>query len=189
MDLTEAIRRRRMVRHYTGAAVPPDSLHRIVGAALAAPSAGDSQGISLITVTEPGRISEIAAACGEDHWVARGRPRWMSTAGALVVLCLEPDVYRSRYSAPDKNPAVVATIPWWWVDGGAALEAILIATVAEGLAAGFQGGHRCEPARPLLAIPEGVIVLGIVTIGEEAPGGSRPAARSKRSGRAHRERW
>lgn len=190
MDLAEALRRRRMVRHYTGAAIAPDALERIVAAGLSGPSAGWAQGVSVITVVAPERVAAIARACGEEDWTARGFDPWLSTAGAHLVICLEPEVYRSRYAAPDKDSRVLERVPWWWVDGGAALMAILLAAVAEGLAAGLHGGHGTDPIRPLLGIPDDVVVLGIVTIGHAAPDRrSASLAAGPRPGRIHRERW
>ncbi|MBI5156622.1 MAG: nitroreductase family protein [Acidimicrobiia bacterium] len=190
MDLAEALRRRRMVRHYTGAAVAPDDVERIVAAGLSGPSAGWAQGVSVVTVTEPKRLAAIATACGEDDWVARGFDAWLSTAGAHLVICLEPEVYRSRYAAADKDPTVLERVPWWWVDGGAALMAMLLAAVDAGLAAGFHGGHAADPIRPILGIPDGVVVLGIVTVGHAAPDRrSGSLAAGPRSGRIHREHW
>ncbi|HLE38381.1 MAG TPA: nitroreductase family protein [Acidimicrobiia bacterium] len=190
MDLAEALRRRRMVRHYTGAPVAPDALDRIVAAGLSAPSAGWAQGIAIVVVTDPMRIAAIAAACGEAQRVERGFDPWLSTAGAHLVICLEPAVYRTRYSAPDKDPGVLEAIPWWWVDGGTALMAMLLTAVAEGLAAGVQGGHRAAPIRPLLGIPDDVVLLGIVTVGHPAPDRrSSSLEAGPRPGRVHRERW
>ena len=190
MDLAEALRRRRMVRHYTGAAVSVEAVDRIVAAGLSGPSAGWAQGIAVVTVTGRDRITAIAEVCGEAEWTARGFAPWLSTAGAHLVICLEPAVYRARYDAPDKDPAVLERVPWWWVDGGAALMAILLAAVSEGLAAGFHGGHGTDPIRPLLGIPDDVLVLGIVTVGHPAPDHrSASLAFGPRPGRVHPERW
>ena len=190
MDLAEALRRRRMVRHYTGAAVAPDALDRIVAAGLSAPTAGGAQGTAIVTVTAAERIAAIAAACGEPDWTSRGFDPWLSTAGAHLVLCVEPEIYRERYSHPDKQPAVLEAVPWWWVDGGAALMAMLLAAVAEGLGAGFHGGHRSAAIRPLLGIPDAVVVVGIVTIGHAAPPRRARTRRHRpRPGRVHRETW
>jgi nitroreductase len=190
MELTEALRRRRMVRRYTGEPVDPGSLDRIVAAGLSGPSAGWAQGISAVVVADPARIAEVAAACGEERYIARGFDPWLSTAGAHIALCVEPEVYRTRYSEPDKVPAVLDAIPWWLVDGGAALMAILLAVVDEGLAAGFHGAHGAGPVADLLGIPGDVELLGIVTIGH--PAADRRSAsldRGRRPGTVHRETW
>lgn len=190
MEFAEALRRRRMVRRYTDAPITSDAIDRIVAAGLSAPSAGFAQGISIIAVTEPARIVAIAAACGEAEWVQRGFEPWLSTAPAHLVICLEPEVYRARYVAADKDPGVLTAVPWWWVDGGAVLMGVLLATVAEGLAGGFQGGHRTGSVPALLGIPDEVILLGIVTVGHPAP--DRPSSsleRGERAGRVHRETW
>lgn len=190
MELAEALRRRRMVRRYTDTPITPDAIDRIVAAGLSAPSAGFAQGVSIIAVTEPARIVAIATACGEAEWVHRGFGPWLSTAPAHLVICIEPEVYRNRYAEADKDSEVLATNPWWWVDGGAALMAMLLATVAEGLAAGFQGGHRTGSVRSLLGIPDDVILLGIVTVGHAAPDRrSSSLDRGEREGRVHRETW
>jgi FMN reductase [NAD(P)H] len=190
MEFREVLRRRRMVRRYTGDPVPTDSLDRILSAAVHGPSAGWSQGISVVAVTDPGRVRAIAGACGEDEYVAAGFDRWLSTAGAMIVLCVEPAVYRARYSEPDKDLAALEGVPWWWVDGGAALMAILLAVVDEGLAAGFHGVGGIDAVRAMLGIPAEVEVVGIVTVGHPASDRrSGSLARGRRAGTIHREHW
>ena len=50
MDLRDILKRRRMVRHYTGEAIPRETLERIVATVRRAPSAGFSQGQRLLVV-------------------------------------------------------------------------------------------------------------------------------------------
>lgn len=190
MELSEALRRRRMVRRYTGDPVSHSALDRILDSATRGPSAGWSQGISVVAVTDRNSIAAIALACGEERYVAKGFDPWISTAGALVVLCVEPAVYRARYSEPDKDPATLEGTPWWWVDGGAALMAMLLTTVDEGLAAGFHGAGGMDQVATLLGIPDGVEIVGIVTIGHPAPDRrSGSLARGRRPGTVHRDAW
>ena len=190
MDFADVLRRRRMVRRYTGAPVDPTALERILDAATRGPSAGWAQGIAVVAVTDPTTIAAIAVACGEERHIAGGFDPWLSTAGAMVVLCVEPEVYRTRYSEPDKNPAALEGVPWWWVDAGAALMAILLATVNEGLAAGYHGGAGMDEVRAILGIPDDVETVGIVPIGHPAPDRrSGSLKRGRRPGTVHRERW
>jgi len=189
MDLAEALRRRRMVRNYTGDPIDPTALDRIVAAGLSGPSAGNSQGISLVSVTDRARIAQIARLCGEESYVERGFDRWLSSAGAHLVVCVEPEAYRARYAEPDKDPSALEGVPWWWVDGGAALMAVLLAVVSEGLAAGFHGGSLDEVAA-LLGIPGDVEILGLVTVGHPAPDRrSGSLDRGPRQGRDRRGAW
>lgn len=190
MELRDALRRRRMVRNYTGEPLPAAALDRIVDAGLRGPSAGWSQGISAVVVDDPERIGQIAVLCGEDDYVASGFDRWLSSAGADIVLCVEPGVYRKRYSEPDKDPAALEGVPWWWVDGGAALMAILLAAVDEGLGAGVHGARGLDAVGALLGIPDEVEVLGLITIGHPAPDRrSGSLDRGHRPGRDHRGSW
>jgi nitroreductase len=190
MDLGDALRRRRMVRNYTGESVAPAVLDRIIAAGLGGPSAGWSQGISLVVVDDPEEIDEIARLCGEADYVSSGFDPWLSSAGVHLVLCVEPAVYRARYSEPDKNPAALEGVPWWWVDGGAAMMAILLAAVDEGLGAGLHGSRGMDEVRSLLAIPAEIEILGLMTIGRPAPDRrSGSLARGARPGRIHRGRW
>ena len=192
MELSDAIRRRRMVRRFTGEAVEAGAIDRIVAAGLSGPTAGHSQGISVVLLTDPDDVAAAAADCGEAGYTERGFDPWLSTAGALAVLCVEPTTYRRRYAEPDKDPSVVEAIPWWWFDGGAALGFMLLTAVDEGLAAGFHGGHRIGGLRERLGIPDGIEVAGIVAIGHPAPDrrsssldrGKRPEADV-----VHRGRW
>lgn len=184
------VARRHMVRRYRPEPIDPAPLERIARAALRGPSAGYSQGVSVVVVTDAEQRAAIARLGDEAAWVARGRGPWLSPAPAHLVLCLEPAAYRRRYARPDKDPAALA-VPWWWVDGGAALSLLLLAAVDEGLAAGFLGAHALPGLGELLGLPEGVIPLGVVTVGHPAEEAARQAPRHRRpdSAALHREHW
>lgn len=183
------VARRHMVRRYRPDPIDPDALQRIARAARRGPSAGHAQGVSMVVVTDPARRRAIADLAGEADWVARGRAPWLSPAPAHLVLCVEPDTYRERYARPGKDPAALS-VPWWWVDGGAALSLVLLAAVDEGLAAGFLGAHRLPGLEDLLGLPAGVVPLGVITVGHPADD-SDVRARPRRPARAvlHGERW
>lgn len=195
MEFVDVVGRRRMVRAYTADPVEPAALDRVLDAARRAPSAGFSQGQSFVVVTDPGRRAAVAAVCGEPAAVARGLPRWVSTAPVLVVPCVRPGDYTDRYSAPDKagsRPPAERPVPWWWVDGGQALMLVLLAAVDEGLAAGLLDVEDRDGLRGLLGVPPDVEPLGVVTVGHPAPdrpSGSLRRGRRPRDEVVHRERW
>ena len=197
MEFAEVVRRRRMVRNYTDEPVDPEALERILDAGMHIPSAGFSQGVFLVAVTDDDTRREIARLSGEDEYVEAGFDPWISGAPVHVVVCVSADVYAKRYSAPDKggpnNPLASAEnwpVPYWWVDGGAAMQNLLLAAVDEGLAAGFLGSHRMPEIKDLLDIPPEVAPIGIVTIGHPAPDRrSTSLKRGRRPDTIHRERW
>lgn len=191
MELADAVRRRRMVRNYTGEPVDPAALARIVDLARRAPSAGFSQGQTFVIVTEPRRRRALAAACDEPAYLARGFEPWLSRAPAHVIPCVEPQRYHRRYAEADKassTPPAAWEVPFWWVDGGQALQLLLLAAVDEGLAAGFVAVDSGR-IRPVLELPEEVAPLGLVTIGHPAP--DRPSSSVARGRRdwSDQVRW
>lgn len=175
MEFRDVVRRRRMVRNYTDEPVDHDAVDRIVQAAVKAPSAGFSQGQRFVVVTDPEARMAVAMAGGEDLYVVDGFDPWISKAPVHIVVCVDKGVYLRRYSEPDKtgpdgDPSTEAdwVVPFWWVDAGASMMAILYAAVDEGLAAGFLGAQAFEELHATLAIPEDVSIVGICTIGHPA---------------------
>ncbi len=195
MEFNEVIRQRRMVRNYQPHPVFPEAVKRIVTAGLSAPSAGYSQGQSLIVVTDPQIRAQIARSAGEQKYLARGFDPWLSTAPVHVVVCVSADAYHRRYREGDKQGADSEApwpVPYWWVDAGATLMAVLLAAVDEGLAAGFLGAHAVPGLSRLLEIPEDAAPVGVVTIGYPAPdrrSGSLARGTRPRSETAHFQRW
>jgi FMN reductase [NAD(P)H] len=174
MELAEALRRRRMVRNYDpDRPVARELVERIVAAAQRAPSAGFSQGQRLVVVMDPDRRRRVAEICDEPEYVAAGFDPWVSRAPVLIVPCVSEEIYRARYREPDKRRPgegeMEWPVPYWWVDAGATLMLILLATVDEGLAAGFLGTHRLADLQAELDLPADMLPIGVVTIGYPLP--------------------
>ncbi len=197
MEFAQVVKRRRMVRNYTGEPVGPDVLDRILDTGVRIPSAGFSQGVFLVAVTDAETRGEIARLCGEEEYVADGFDPWISGAPVHILVCVSSAVYADRYAAADKggpdSPLADADnwpVPYWWVDGGAAMQNLLLAAVDEGLAAGFLGSQRMPEIKTLLGIPDNVSPIGIVTVGHPAPDRkSGSLKRGRRPDTIHRERW
>jgi nitroreductase len=196
MEFKEVIRRRRMVRNYSPEPVAPDVLDRIVNAGLRAPSAGNSQGFGFVVVTDPATRQAIARVAEEEEYVAAGFDPWISRAPAHIVITVSEEVYRDRYREPDKlgpdGEEIDWPVPYWWIDSGAALMAVLLAAVDEGLAAGFLGVHSVPDLNVVLGIPAHHTPIGVVTVGHPLPdrrSGSLARGRKPRETVVHRERW
>lgn len=196
MEFREVVRRRRMVRNYADAEVDPAAVERILDTARRAPSAGFSQGHRFVVVTSTEGRRRIAELAHEPEYVAKGFEPWISRAAVHVVVCVDEGAYHRRYREPDKLDAsgneIDWPVPYWFVDAGAALMLLLQAAVDEGLAAGFAGSHSMDDLRAELQIPDGVHVIGVVTIGHpgtehRAGSGARP--RLPLADVVHHERW
>jgi nitroreductase len=173
MEFREVLERRRMVRNYRDDPIDTESLSRVAAAAFRAPSAGNSQGVSVVVVTDGHRRQAIADLADEAAYVASGFDPWISRAPAHIVISISEQIYHDRYREPDKVDDRVEEITWpvpyWWVDAGAAMMAVLLAAVDEGLAAGFLGVHSIPDLRKLLEIPDHFSPIGLITVGQPAP--------------------
>jgi len=173
MEFKEVLEQRRMVRNYREVPIDPASLSRVASAALRAPSAGNSQGISVVVVTDRHRRQAIADLGDESAYVAAGFDPWISRAPAHIVISISEQIYHDRYREPDKiddrGEEISWPVPYWWVDAGAAMMAVLLAAVDEGLAAGFLGVHSIPDLRNLLEIPDHFSPIGLITVGHPAP--------------------
>ena len=196
MDFSEVVRKRRMVRHFTGEPVAPEVIERIVALARQAPSAGFTQGQSFVVVTRPELKQELARLCGEEGYVKGGFHPFISGAPVLVVPCTSEAAYHRRYQERDKirpdGTEIVWPVPYWHMDIGCAVMVLLLAVVDEGLAAGFAGAHDLDAVRALLGIPAEVTPVGVIPIGHPAPDVPSPSlarGRKSESDYVRRERW
>jgi len=202
MDFADVLKGRRSVRAYDGRPVPREMLERITNAAVVrAPSAGFSQGLRLVVVTDPATRKEIAIAAAEEELVAQGRPRWKADAPVhIVVLTREAD-YHERYQQADKLTITGGTelewpAPYWYVDAGAAVMALMFAAIDEGLVTAIFGVTDVPALRLALDLPDDVEFVAVVTMGypAEADDASKSSSvfsqrRKSRDDVVHWERW
>src|SRR3954452_2543362 len=182
--------------------VAEESVERIVRTIRRAPSGGFSQGQSLGVVTDADLRRRIAAAFEERRYVETGSSPFVSTAPLHVVISANERLYHDRYNEADKlsqtgGVEITWPVPYWFVDAGALMMLIQLASIDEGLASAFIG-HR-EQKRifdELLGLPEEVVPIGLALIGPPADdplrdrGTSRLEERRRALGEVvHRERW
>jgi FMN reductase [NAD(P)H] len=175
MDFADVLRRRKAVRNYVDEAIPRETLERVLARGRKIPSAGHSQGLRLVVVTDEAVRRKIALLAEEPEYVELGLDPWISRAPVHVVVCVREADYHARYEEPDKLREDGTEIPWavpyWFVDAGMAVMLLWLAALDEGLAAGIFGMHE-EPwnaLKDLLGIPDDVTPVGILTLGKAAP--------------------
>ena len=186
MELTDAIRRRRMVRSYDPTRpVPPEVVTRLLEHAIRAPSAGFSQGWDFLVLrrdADRDLFWDVTSGAGApDQWL-----QGMRTAPLLVVCLSDKDAYLERYAAPDKgwtdrDPARWP-VPYWDVDTGMAALLMLLTAVDQGLGCCFFGvpPERHDALRTAFAVPAGRTPVGVVGVGYPAPDRRSPSLRRGR---------
>lgn len=199
MDFVSVVRRRRMVRAFTAGPVDPEVLERILHAGRRGPSAGNTQGTELLVLAgaeETARYWDVTLPAER-----RAGFRWpgLLEAPVLIIPCVQPGAYVSRYGEEDKAATGLGEhvdawpVPYWHVDGGMAAMLVLLAAVDEGLGALFFGIFDHEPAvREAFAIPTTHQPIGTIAIGHPAP--DQPGRSSSRPRRPaaeviHRGGW
>ena len=182
MEFRDVLSRRRSVRTYAERPVPRDVLERITDAAVVrAPSAGFSQGLRLVVVTDPDTRREIAVAGAEEELAAKGRQPWKAAAPVhVVVLCREDD-YHERYQAPDKlritgGRELDWPAPYWYVDAGAAVMTLMLAAIDEGLETAIFGVPDLEALQRMLGLPDDLKFVAVVTMGYPTEGADEPSS-------------
>jgi nitroreductase len=168
MELTELIRRRRMVHEFDPRPPPPDVLDRILESALHAPSAGFSQGLALIVLEEPDQLKWF--------WETTGGSHFGSPPPVIVIPIPDKRAYLERYSLPDKGgpegeQAKEAGWPvaYWDIDAAMASMLMLLKAVDEGVGGWFFGFSQGE--RQLLeglGVPQGLRPIGALAFGYKA---------------------
>jgi FMN reductase [NAD(P)H] len=200
VEFRDVLERRRAVRTYDPRPVPREILERITNAAVVrAPSAGFSQGLRLVVVTDPETRKEIAIAAAEEELAAQGRPRWKADAPVHVVVLVREADYHARYQRQDKLEITGGTeiewpAPYWFVDAGAAAMALMFAAIDEGLDTAIFGATDVPALKRALHVPDDVHFVVIVTMGYPASADSFPeqaksAFNQRRKPRAEVVHW
>jgi FMN reductase [NAD(P)H] len=200
VDFREVLSRRRAVRTYDPRPVPRDVLERIANAAVVrAPSAGFSQGLRLVVVTDSAIRQEIAVAAAEEELATQGRPRWKADAPVHVVVLVREADYHERYQQRDKLEVTGGTeiewpAPYWYVDAGAAAMALMFAAIDEGLATAIFGVTDVPALKRTLGIPDDVHFVAVVTMGyptadDAFPEEAKSAFKQRRKPREEVVRW
>ena len=186
MELTDVIRRRRMVRSYDPTRpVPDEVVARLLEHAIRAPSAGFSQGWDFLVLRADADRDlfwdATSGAGAPDQWL-----QGMRTAPLLVVCLSDKNAYLERYAAPDKgwtdrDPARWP-VPYWDVDTAMAALLMLLTAVDQGLGGCFFGvpPERHDALRTAFAVPPGRTPVGVVSVGYPAPDRRSPSLRRGR---------
>lgn len=201
MEVGDALRRRRMCRDFLGDPLAPALVEQVLDAANAAPSAGNTAALALLVLNGPdevGRYWDVTLPEGPRR-AGFGWPGLLR-APVLVLPYVEPDAYARRYAEDDKAGTGLGAgteawpVPYWWIDGGAAVMAMLVSATDLGLGALFFGQfHHQAAVSGSFGVPDGWRSLGTLALGhpagDHAPGRSAGRGRRRAPQVVHRGAW
>lgn len=153
MNLYEAIAKRRSVRKFQQLPVSLEMMMRLVDAARVAAQGSNMQPMKYVLVQERALLGPIFATVRWAGAIApEGNPADNERPMAYIVVLADTEIKKAGYD----------------VDAGAAVENILLATVAEGLGACWLGAIERDSIRDILRIPEHYIIHTMVALGYPA---------------------
>ena len=199
MELSDAVRRRRMTRNFTAAPLDRAVLDGLLELALRAPSAGNTQGREFVVLAGAEETARYWGATTDQDWRDRSRRvAGLARAPVVVLAFSDPDAYVGRYREADKarldGTEVDWVVPYWHVDAAFAVQTLLLAASDHGIGAAFLGNFRGEQdLKDVLGVPPGRRWLGAVLLGEPAlpdpPSTSASRPRRPLDDAVHRGGW
>jgi nitroreductase len=187
-DFRELVASRKMVRAFRNDSIDRELFARLVDTASRSPSAGKTQGWSLLALEGPATETFWSATMSGE---TRAEFRWKHLfATPMIVLSFaDPQAYLDRYAEPDKSRAASVAppnasraesrpglgesldawpTPYWTVDASFATMTLLLAAHDAGLGALFFGVFRGEDElRRALGVPARLQLIGAIALGYE----------------------
>ena len=170
--LKELLLNRRVVRNYLETNEEFPNLSDIPKLTIKIPTAGFSRGIEIVSVENKENIKKLAIYANEESYLKKGYGKWLSNSKAIFLILINEQAYHERYKELDKQNQTSSSnwsVPYWYLDAGAAMMNCLLLVEETGLKSGFLGSHNMEiqKIKSLLVIPEDIEILGFVTAGVE----------------------
>ena len=200
LSVVDAVASRRMIRSFQPDALTVDELELLIDAAHRGPSAGNTRSLELLVLAGDEASQYWDATLSESRRESFPWPGLLR-APVLLIPYVDPGRYVDRYAEPDKSRTGLGTsvdvwpVPYWWVDGGAAVENVLLTAAALGLGACFFGQFEHEVAlRDRFEVPETFRAIGTIAVGyadaeAEQQSGSARRPRRPTEVTTHRGRW
>lgn len=191
MELRRALETRRMTRDFSEEAVSDELIHDLVGLSLRSPSAGKTQGWSLLILTGSSRDEFWDLSLHIDRRPTFAWPGLLR-APVIALSFADPGAYVARYAEPDKAHTGLGEgadrwgAPYWTIDGSMATMALLLAAHDAGLGALFFAVfNSTDEIRRHFGVPDELQLLGAVALGwPNEVSGQRRGASSARPRRA-----
>ena len=192
--LKELLLNRRVVRNYLETNEEFPNLSDIPKLTIKIPTAGFSRGIEIISVENKQNIKKLAIYANEESYLKKGYGKWLSNSKAIFLILINEEAYHERYKELDKQNQTSSSnwsVPYWYVDAGAAMMNCMLLVEETGLKSGFLGSHNMEKQKikSLLVIPEDIEILGFVTAGVEGDSANFKKENLNKKKLLHKEKY
>jgi nitroreductase len=175
MEVLEAMKTRRSIRHYKPDPVDDKTLETVMEAARWAPSWGNTQCWRFVVVRDSSIKTEMANTLIEtvekpDGTIYNPSFRAITQAPVVIVVCAK--LGRSGFKAG--NVPVTDKGDWYMFDVALAMQNLALAAHALGLGTVHVGAFDAEKATKILNVPEGFCVVEMMPLGFPEREGKAP---------------
>jgi nitroreductase len=185
-----------MARDFSEEPIARPLIEQLVANGTRIPSAGYSQGVAFVVLTDPGQRRLFWETTSGPEWRGESESVPLTRAPVVIVPLAHKQAYLDRYALPDKAHTPLSReehwpAPYWDIDTGFGVMLILLTAVELGLGALFFGifqGHKA--LMDALSVPGGYRPIGAIAVGYPTAGeSSKPTLSSGRRRLDEVVRW
>jgi len=156
MDVMQAIKERRSVRHYKPDPVKPEDLQAVLEAARLAPSWANTQCWKFVVVRDPATKARLAGALNP------GNPSTAAITEAPIVIAACAETGKAGYK---RGEVCTDKGDWFMFDVGIAMQNLVLAACSLGLGTVHVGLVDAKKAAEALGLPPGIVFVEMTPLG------------------------
>jgi len=156
MDVMQAIKERRSVRHYKPDPVKPEDLQAVLEAARLAPSWANTQCWKFVVVRDPATKARLVTALSPNN------PATTAITEAPIVIAACAETGKAGYK---KGQVCTEKGDWYLFDVGIAMQNLMLAACSLGLGTVHVGNMDAKKAAEILGLPPGVVFVEMTPLG------------------------
>ncbi len=165
MEVLEAIKTRRSIRHYKPDAISEEKLNTVLEAARWAPSWKNSQCWRFVIVKDEEKKTRSAETLGP------GNPAHSAIKEAPVVIVACAELGKSGFH---EGKLITDKGDWYMFDVALAMQNLTLAAHSLGLGTVHVGRFDAQKAAQILNVPQGVVVVEMTPLGYPAKEAKTP---------------
>ena len=176
MEVFDAIKTRRSIRHYKTDPVSEELLQKVLEAARWAPSWANSQCSRYVVVRDKDQRQKLA----DSLRVGNSAIAALIEAPVAIVVCTE--LGKAGFTGGEKitgrsdwKISLTNKGDWYMFDAGVAMQNLVLAAHALGLGTVYVGGFNSTDVAETIKLPRGMEVVAMTPLGYPADGGKSPS--------------